>query len=122
MAEVASVTVKANNDEIVCSIRGIRLPPERTTSQQVADLFVVLASSGAATSNFSLTPGDVVLIRTNPGRDPERHSLHEAFLQLMMIAEDHGIQVVNRPGGLYDGNRFADTDFTEVIVRQLLQP
>ena len=40
---------------------------------------------------------DIVLIRTNPGRDLQRSNLHRAFLHWCRIAVSCGIRVINHP-------------------------
>ncbi|MFT7625795.1 MAG: glutathione synthase [Myxococcota bacterium] len=42
---------------------------------------------------------DMVVLRTNPGRD-SRYALHSSALQMMMLLEDRGIFVTNSPRGL----------------------
>lgn len=44
-----------------------------------------------------LSHGDLVLLRTNPGRDVERSALHDELLTTLMAAEEQGIRVINRP-------------------------
>lgn len=113
VAEVASVTARTRDNTVEFSIRGIALPPEATISQQVADLFVAPAND--APEVFALSAEDVVLIRTNPGRDSARHSLHGTFLELMMIAEESGVNVVNRPANLL---RFASKSSLLMLDRK----
>lgn len=43
---------------------------------------------------------DVVALRTNPGRDPDRAAVHQQALSLLSAAEDRGVRVVNSPKGL----------------------
>ena len=40
---------------------------------------------------------DLILIRTNPGRDVARMQIHESFLHLCVTAKSLGIRVVNAP-------------------------
>ena len=101
------------------SIRGVSLPEDSTTSDQVAAFVVpalagiepadstILPPEGGTTNEahrYVVTASDTILIRTNPGRDPERHGLHDTFLELMAIAERSEIKVINQPAQL---NRFA---------------
>jgi len=44
---------------------------------------------------------DLVIIRTNPGRDPARASIHESFLDICRSASMAGIRVVNEPTNLH---------------------
>lgn len=51
-------------------------------------------------SNVTIEMGDLVCIRTNPGRDTDRVSLHSAFLDLCCVAKLNGIRIVNDPSRL----------------------
>ncbi|KIG16881.1 Glutathione synthetase [Enhygromyxa salina] len=46
-----------------------------------------------------LAPGDLVVIRTNPGRDT-RVGVHQAGLDLLALAQHQGVVVLNEPAGL----------------------
>lgn len=50
------------------------------------------------------SPGDVVLIRTNPGRDGARRAHHDAALGLLELARQRGVRVLNDPAVLRRGN------------------
>jgi len=50
-----------------------------------------------ASHTVELGPGDVLLLRTNPARDPERAGHHRAALGLARIARDRGVTVLNDP-------------------------
>lgn len=52
-----------------------------------------------------LALGNLLLLRTNPGRDPKRQALHEQSLLFAKSAMEHGTVVVNRPTHLW---RLAD--------------
>ncbi len=43
---------------------------------------------------------DLILIRTNPGRDLQRNSLHDAFLDFCRMAQIKGVRVVNNPASI----------------------
>lgn len=43
---------------------------------------------------------DVILIRTNPGRDLNRSNVHSTFLELCQVAKAKGIRVINDPDRL----------------------
>jgi glutathione synthase len=57
---------------------------------------------GAKPVRRKVEPGDVVLIRTNPARDPERVEWHTAALELLAHASDRGVAVLNDPRGLME--------------------
>jgi len=50
--------------------------------------------------SFLLDTADLVLIRTNPGRDLERAWAHHFALDVLEILEEKGVLVLNRPQGL----------------------
>ena len=82
--------------------RGIRLPPDASTSQQVE----AFAKSEPAFRREEIVAGDLILIRTNPGRDTARTQTHESFLHLCIAAKAAGIHVVNSPEHLrYFGSK-----------------
>ena len=58
------------------------------------------AKSGTASSLQQIEPGDLVMIRTNPGRDIARTQIHESFLHLCVAAQAVGVRVVNSPENL----------------------
>ena len=55
--------------------------------------------SGQTEQVLVLAPGDLVVIRTNPGRDL-RVGVHEAGLDLLALARHQGVLVLNDPAGL----------------------
>ena len=69
------------------------MPVDRITSQLVEEFCV----SSEERCGFDLTQEDMILIRTNPGRDKKRADLHQNFLDLATVAEDMGIGVWNSP-------------------------
>ncbi len=48
----------------------------------------------------AISSSDLVLIRTNPGRDLENRGKHNLFLELCQIAKSLGIRVINDPANL----------------------
>ena len=54
--------------------------------------------------SVQLTPGDLLFLRTNPGRDPDRIGAHDRCVQLASVARSLGVRVLNRPDQL---SRFA---------------
>jgi glutathione synthase len=51
-------------------------------------------------SELAITTDDLILIRTNPGRDLDNSGKHGLFLELCKIAKSFGIRVVNDPTNL----------------------
>lgn len=69
-----------------------------TDSKGVADAAASFAESKP--QQFDIQAGDLIFIRTNPGRDIERSVRHLAFLELCYVASRLGIRVVNEPAKL----------------------
>lgn len=61
---------------------------------------VVAAVGRTPVRTVQLAAGDLLFLRTNPGRDPERAGLHNSVLQIAEIAQNLGIRVRNRPDRL----------------------
>ena len=61
-----------------------------------SDVAATVKSPGAF-QNETVTSGDWILIRTNPGRDLARSGIHQSFLQLCRVAKSRGVRVVNDP-------------------------
>lgn len=74
--------------------RGVRLRADEGPEQAVARL-----RSGEP-STVRLGEGDLLLLRTNPARDPERVGQHRAALHLAVLARDQGVTVLNDPESL----------------------
>ena len=93
LANVDAVSVTAQADQATFA-RATRLPPADNCQSEQVETF---AQSGTASSIQQIEQGDLVLIRTNPGRDIARTQIHESFLHLCIAAQATGIRVVNSP-------------------------
>ena len=71
------------------------------TSETVA---LHCAQSQASPQPNACQSGDLILIRTNPGRDSDRSAIHQSCLHFCELAQQFGIRVVNAPAQL---ERFA---------------
>jgi glutathione synthase len=58
------------------------------------------ARSRPGPESREMEPGDMILIRTNPGRDQVRSAVHDTFLYFCRSAQATGIRVVNDPTNL----------------------
>ena len=58
------------------------------------------ALRGARAEPLDFDGLDLIFIRTNPGRDAKRASLHETALGICRIARDRGVVVLSDPDGL----------------------
>ena len=69
--------------------------PSTVSSQSVADFS--RASRAQERQRIMIRADDIVLIRTNPGRDVRRSNLHAAFIDWCRIAASCGVRVLNHP-------------------------
>lgn len=63
------------------------------------------SASQSPLSEQVISPGDLIFIRTNPGREKQRISTHDGFMNLCQAAKLNGIRVENDPGHM---NYFAN--------------
>lgn len=89
-----SVAALAGDAEIFA--RAIRVPSDAIESNLVESF----AKSGIERTLEKIHQDDLVLIRTNPGRDNARTQIHESFLHLCGVAQTRGIRVFNAPDHL----------------------
>ena len=83
------------------SIKGLSFESNQTEQQIGSKAIESFVNSGDVTEKrYVLKPSDVVMIRTNPGRDTARASLHESFLEFCTAIETIGVRVINRPDRL----------------------
>ena len=73
------------------------LPPSKDCDSNAIEAF---AKSDVTTRSHSIELGDLILIRSNPGRDTDRTATHDSFLDLCRAAQTNGIRVVNDPSHL----------------------
>ena len=73
------------------------LPPAGDCNSEAVEDF---ARSIEKTTSHSIEPGDLILIRSNPGRDTDRTATHDSFLDLCRAAQANGVKVVNDPSHL----------------------
>ena len=94
LANVDAISVAALDGQSTVYARAIKLPSSADCQSQQVESF---AKSEAASSLQQIEPGDLVMIRTNPGRDIARTQIHESFLHICIAAQAVGIRVVNSP-------------------------
>ncbi|MFT5303563.1 MAG: glutathione synthase [Mariniblastus sp.] len=97
LANVDAFSVTALDGQNTVFARAVRMKSSvNFQSEQVASF----AKAGPASSLQQIEPGDLILIRTNPGRDIARTQIQESFLHLCVAAQAVGIRVVNSPENL----------------------
>jgi glutathione synthase len=82
------------------SLTGFPVDSDSKNGQSDSQQIEQIANSQRETRRFDLGQDDSVLIRTNPGRDIARGSLHDSFLEFCAAIESVGVRVVNRPDKL----------------------
>lgn len=97
LANVDAFSMAALADQSEVFARAIMMQSSADCQSEQVESF---AKSGAANSLQQIEPGDLVMIRTNPGRDIARTQIHESFLHLCVAAKTAGIRVVNAPENL----------------------
>ena len=101
LADVDGVSLVGSNATMQLQLRAdcLRLDlPTNADSTAVAQFAETV--SGDSHSELAIGQADVILIRTNPGRDLENRGKHNLFLELCQIAKSLGIRVVNDPANL----------------------
>ena len=77
--------------------RGAILPANSGCNSESVEDFV---KSNPPRISSVIKRGDLILIRSNPGRDIRRSSTHQSFLDICRTAQANGIRVVNDPSHL----------------------
>ncbi len=104
LANVDGVSIhgKANQqDRPALFIDALRLDlsHQDASSRDVAQ-FAQSAGASGESQSLRVCDEDLVVIRTNPGRDLERSTLHTTFLETCQVAKASDIRVVNDPNRL----------------------
>ncbi len=77
----------SSHEGLVLNAQALR-PPEDYTPSILSD---------PQTQRYTLEPSDIVLVRTNPGRDAKHATLHHAILHMLIHAKRLGCLVLNDP-------------------------
>jgi glutathione synthase len=75
------------------SVQAVCCPTDCHSAERVAKF----AKTPGRRQSFPVVDGDLILIRTNPGRDTSRLVLHDALLDSLRILETGQIRVINSP-------------------------
>ena len=116
-ALLISALHRQGHDVWLADVDGISLVGSNATQQiqlqaDAVQLRIAEPSDASAVASFSesidnnsfselaITKDDLILIRTNPGRDLDNSGKHGLFLELCKIALSIGIRVINNPSNL----------------------
>ena len=94
LLDVDALSIEASEGSTSVSAQACRAPPSADCRSEQVESFV---QSEPVISRQKVQRGDLILIRTNPGRDNARTQIHESFLHLCITAKSQGIRVVNSP-------------------------
>lgn len=94
LASVDALSFTALDGPSSLFVGATRIPPSANCQSEQVESYV---KSETASSRQQIKQGDLILIRTNPGRDISRTQIHESFLHLCLTAKSLGIRVVNSP-------------------------
>ena len=101
LANVDDFSFVGLDDQNEFSINALGLDTNSHQQDVDSKLIVGLASSKQnEPQRYKLGSQDIVMIRTNPGRDTDRSSVHESFLEFCSAIETIGVRVINRPDKL----------------------
>lgn len=96
LAGIDDLSIETTESSFQATTHGVEVPLHCKTSELVDQL----AKSTQSCHATSIGTEDLVVIRTNPGRDIQRQILHHSSLNLMRIIEANGTQVINSPSQL----------------------
>ena len=94
LLDVNAMSIESGAGSSNVSAHAYRVPPSDDCRSEQVESFV---QSEPVKSHQQIQSGDLILIRTNPGRDNARTQIHESFLHLCITANSQGIRVVNSP-------------------------
>ena len=98
LADVDQFSLRSDRTAVWIDVKGFTLgsPSHR---DNLFDSEVLQSEVEGLTSSrlFQVQPDDLILIRTNPGRDLDRLQLHQAFLEICQLAAKKGMRVINHP-------------------------
>lgn len=94
LASVDALSASALDGPSCLFVRATKVPSSSGYQSEQVESYV---QSEPINSRQQINQGDLILIRTNPGRDLSRTQIHESFLHLCVLAKSLGIRVVNSP-------------------------
>ena len=102
LVDVSAVSISGGRADTGVQATGVWLGQQENMRNLDSDN-VEERCRGVSASDFQsvrLNANDLILIRTNPGRDAGSAAIHETFLYLCQIAQLRGIRVLNCPVNL----------------------
>ncbi len=109
LADVDGLVANCGNREPAYEVDAVPVPPDLKSD---SNLIESIAHHSNQPVPLRLAPGDLILIRTNPGRDLSRIRAQGTFLDICRSARQHGIRVLNDPAHL---NYFASKASLAVV-------
>jgi glutathione synthase len=102
---LASEALKRGHDVYACGVQDLALESAAgvvVTAQSLApsDAYEPVIGLSGAKATYALGANDIVLIRTNPGRDTKHSGLHHAALHILRHAQSKKALVLNDPAAL----------------------
>jgi glutathione synthase len=102
LANVDALAFSATGDQAFACTMAKEIPFAADCQSEDVEAFAkstaTAKSNATAPARFEpIEAGDVIMIRTNPGRDASRVQIHESFLHLCAAAESTGVRVINSP-------------------------
>lgn len=102
---LASEALRRGYDVYACGVQDLSLQSDAgvvVTAQPLlaSDVSEPVIGVKGPTLSYALEARDVVLIRTNPGRDTQHASLHHAALHMLQHAQSRNTLVLNDPAAL----------------------
>ncbi len=97
IADVDGVSFSSRHGAPLFIVGGINVSPDDQCDSKTVEL---IARSESVRQRLRLEKGDLIFIRTNPGRDLARIPVHETFLDFCRAAKLQGIEVINDPTNL----------------------
>ncbi len=92
--ETIDIVLQDSDYSVRCSAMATRVTSPMESSEDVVGL------ETQPTQRIELSHADRVVLRTNPGRDPDRRTEHEQLLFALTAVDSIGIRVTNSPSQL----------------------
>ncbi|MGE0709989.1 MAG: hypothetical protein AB7N76_25950 [Planctomycetota bacterium] len=107
---IVDIALKRGHEVLLLDLEALYVGPDGVPCANARDLTgaryqsdpeLVAAATSAPRRRLPLVEADVLLMRTNPGRDRGRREAHGLALRLISSAANLGLPVLNGPDGLF---------------------